>query len=116
MSVHVPEPPVAADVFARACRSRAAFESVTGKWPSLVLLALWEGPHRFGELRRHVDGVSEKMLAQTLRSLVDSGWVRRADADGKVAYADYALTDAGENVARRLRDLADLLEEQINAS
>lgn len=111
MTSIVPEPPAAADVFARACPSRAAFEAVTGKWPSLVLLALLEGPHRFGELRRHVEGVSEKMLAQTLRALEADGWVLRTT--GSSSYSDYELTEDGTLIADRLRELADLLESRV---
>ena len=103
-----------ANVFARACRSRAAFEDVTAKWSSLVLIALAEEPHRFGELRRHVDGVSEKMLSQTLRALEADGMVTRTVHAVAPPRVDYELTDLGADVARHLRDLADLLESAVD--
>ena len=65
------------DVFARGCTSRAAFEVVTSKWASLALLALGEGSYRFNALRRRVEGVSEKMLSQTLQALERDGMVTR---------------------------------------
>ena len=62
-----------ADVFSRRCSSREVLEHVTGKWAVLALAALDDGPRRFGELRRRVDGVSEKMLSQTLQLLERDG-------------------------------------------
>ena len=95
---------LATDVFARECRSRALFEDVTGRWPG-------EGPHRFSELRRKVEGVSEKMLSQALRGLESDGFVTRAERPGPTLRVDYDLTPLGREVAVRLRDLADLLED-----
>ncbi|WP_062386429.1 winged helix-turn-helix transcriptional regulator [Demequina iriomotensis] len=116
-SVDAPGPAASlvSDVFARACTSREAFEGVTSRWSSLVLLALGEGPHRFGELRRRVEGVSERMLAQALRGLERDGLVSRADAGTIPPRVDYALTPLGEAVATGLRDLADVLEAAVPA-
>ena len=61
--------PVAGEVFAAACPSRVVLDHVTSKWGVLVLVALADGPQRWSELRRRAEGVSEKMLAQTLRTL-----------------------------------------------
>ncbi|MFV0430499.1 MAG: winged helix-turn-helix transcriptional regulator [Arachnia sp.] len=107
-----------ANVLAAACSSRTAFEAVTGKWASLVLLALFEGPHRFGELRRAVQGVSDKMLAQTLHSLEREGMVARAD-QSDAPHGGYWLTPLGADIAGRLRGLADTLQTavpQLNAA
>lgn len=108
-----PSAELIANVFARGCTSRAAFETVTGKWASLVLLALAEGPHRFGELRRRVEGVSEKMLAQALHGLERDGLLTRTDHGTVPLRVDYALTPLGVDVAGRLRDLADVLESAV---
>ncbi|WP_062515994.1 winged helix-turn-helix transcriptional regulator [Demequina gelatinilytica] len=108
-----PAPELVSDVFARACTSRAAFEDVTSRWSSLVLLALAEGPHRFGELRRRVEGVSERMLAQSLRGLERDGLVSRADAGTIPPRVDYELTGLGARVAEGLRGLADVLESAV---
>ena len=98
------------DVFARGCTSRAAFEDVTGRWPSLVLIALGEGSFRFNALRRKVDGVSEKMLAQTLQTLERDGMVTREVVTAIPPRVEYELTPMGAQVAEKLRALADLLE------
>jgi DNA-binding HxlR family transcriptional regulator len=98
------------DVFARGCTSRAAFEDVTGRWGSLVLIALGEGSFRFSALRRKVDGVSEKMLSQTLQALERDGMVSREVVTAIPPRVEYDLTPLGAQVAGRLRGLADLLE------
>ena len=56
-------------VLASACPSRVLLDHVTSKWGVLLLVALSERSMRWGELRRVVEGISEKMLAQTLRTL-----------------------------------------------
>jgi DNA-binding HxlR family transcriptional regulator len=115
MAESQPSQALVANVFARECASRAAFEDVTGKWASLVLLALGEGPHRFGELRRKVEGVSEKMLSQALRALEADGMLLRSPQPTVPPRVDYELTALGRDVAARLRELADVLEASVNA-
>jgi DNA-binding HxlR family transcriptional regulator len=104
---------LAADVFARRCMSRAALEDVTAKWASLALMALTECPYRFNALRRRIEGVSEKMLSQTLQSLERDGMVTRDVVTAIPPRVEYALTPLGTRIAGRLRDLADLLEETV---
>ena len=103
------------DVFARNCTSRAALEAVASKWGVLAMLALGEGEFRFNALRRKVDGVSEKMLSQTLRTLERDGMVTREVHSTIPPRVEYALTPLGTQVAERLRDLADLLESSVDA-
>ncbi|MFC7728794.1 winged helix-turn-helix transcriptional regulator [Actinomadura keratinilytica] len=104
-----------ADVFARACPSRRTLENVTGKWGALALAALAEGSHRFNALRRRVDGVSEKMLAQTLHVLERDGMVVRDVRATIPPHVEYSLTPLGERVAARLLDLIRLVEEEMPA-
>ncbi|WP_277986482.1 winged helix-turn-helix transcriptional regulator [Promicromonospora panici] len=101
------------DVFARGCGSRAAFEVVTSKWSSLALLALGEGSYRFNALRRRVEGVSEKMLSQSLQALERDGMVTRDVVTNIPPRVEYSLTPLGEAVAERLRSLADLLQDAV---
>lgn len=98
------------DVLARGCLSRSAFETLTGKWTGLVLIALLEADSRFNALRRRVEGVSEKMLAQTLQSLERDGMLTRTVASVIPPRVEYALTPLGHRVAVSYRGLADLLE------
>ncbi|WP_156761734.1 winged helix-turn-helix transcriptional regulator [Microbacterium karelineae] len=108
-----PSVELVADVFARDCPSRAAFDDVTSKWGSLAMLALAEGTYRFNALRRRVDGISDKMLSQTLNTLERGGFVVREVVDVIPARVEYELTDLGRDVAARLRSLADLLEATV---
>jgi DNA-binding HxlR family transcriptional regulator len=103
----------AADVFSRHCPSREVFEDVTGKWAVLVLSALHQGPHRFGELRRRVDGVSEKMLSQTLQVLERDGLVHREVRSATPPHVEYSLTGLGAGLAPRLLALIDFVEDAL---
>ncbi|GAB3576898.1 helix-turn-helix domain-containing protein [Amycolatopsis endophytica] len=102
-----------ADVFARACASRGVLEHVTGRWGTLALAALAEGPFRFNALRRKVDGVSEKMLAQTLQALERDGFVHREAEPTIPPRVEYSLTALGAEVAGRLRELIELVEGRV---
>lgn len=102
-----------ADVFARACSSRGILEHLTGRWGTLALAALAEGPFRFNALRRKVDGVSEKMLAQTLQALERDGFVHREAQPTIPPRVEYSLTPSGIAVAAKLRDLIEFVEGKV---
>ncbi|BAU86351.1 hypothetical protein SLA_5478 [Streptomyces laurentii] len=104
---------LAFDVFARACPSRGTLEHVTGRWGSLTLGALYDGTFRFNELRRRVDGVSEKMLSQTLHALERDGLVHREAQLTNPPRVDYRLTPLGREVAGRLIGLIELVEGRM---
>ncbi|ANP49726.1 DNA-binding HxlR family transcriptional regulator [Streptomyces griseochromogenes] len=101
---------LAYNVFAKACPSRATLEHVTGRWGGLTLGALYEGSLRFNELRRRVDGVSEKMLSQTLHALERDGLVHREAQPTNPPRVDYELTSLGRQVAERLLALIHCVE------
>lgn len=113
----VPEPDVdatlIADVFSRDCTSRELLADVAGKWAVLALLALDEGGCRFNALRRRVQGVSEKMLAQTLQTLERDGLVVREVVTAIPPRVEYELTPLGARVAEQVRGLVELLEEAV---
>jgi DNA-binding HxlR family transcriptional regulator len=108
-----PTEQLVADVFARDCTSRLAWETITGKWGGLALAALHEGSYRFNALRRRVDGVSEKMLAQTLHALERDGLVRREVQTTIPPHVEYSLTPLGAQLAARMVDMIDLLEREM---
>lgn len=113
----VPPDPLAGliDVFARSCPCRELLQAVTGKWSVLSLVALKEHPYRFNALRRRVDGVSEKMLSQTLQQLEGAGLVHREVLAAIPAKVEYSLTDAGLRVATPLVQLLSTLEAEVGA-
>ncbi|MFJ4833209.1 winged helix-turn-helix transcriptional regulator [Streptomyces sp. NPDC088747] len=102
------------DVFARNCPSRGTLEHVTGRWGALTLGALHAGTFRFNELRRRVDGVSEKMLSQTLQALERDGLVHRDARPTNPPRVDYTLTPLGREVAERLLTLIRFMEGRMD--
>ncbi|NGO08636.1 helix-turn-helix transcriptional regulator [Streptomyces sp. HC44] len=102
------------DVFSKACPSRGTLEHVTGRWGGLTLAALFEGSLRFNELRRRVDGVSEKMLSQTLHALERDGLVHREAQPTNPPRVDYELTPLGHEVAERLLALVHFVEGRMD--
>ncbi|MGW5372638.1 winged helix-turn-helix transcriptional regulator [Streptomyces sp. NPDC004009] len=108
------EDDLAFNVFAKACPSRGTLEHVTGRWGGLTLGALHEGSLRFNELRRRVDGVSEKMLSQTLHALERDGLVHREAQPTNPPRVDYELTPLGHRVAERLLALIHVVEGSMD--
>jgi DNA-binding HxlR family transcriptional regulator len=82
-------------VFPAGCPSRTVLDHITSKWGVLILLALSEGEQRWSELRRRAEGISEKMLAQTLKTLENDGLVLRRAQPVIPPRVDYSLTDRG---------------------
>lgn len=93
------------------CPSRTVLDHVTSKWGVLVIIALSEQTLRWGELRRVVEGVSEKMLAQTLRTLEADGFVNRDAQPTIPPRVDYSLTERGHALAERLLPLMDWIAD-----
>ncbi|WP_454050301.1 winged helix-turn-helix transcriptional regulator [Cellulomonas sp. Marseille-Q8402] len=92
-------------VLPSACPSRVVLDHVTSKWGVLVLVALSERTLRWGELRRVVEGISEKMLASTLRTLEADGLVLREATPSIPPRVDYSLTPLGRDLAAHLLPL-----------
>jgi DNA-binding HxlR family transcriptional regulator len=102
------------DVYDSNCPSRAALHRIGDRWTPLVGV-LAERPHRFGELRRRIDGISQKMLTQTLRSLARDGLVSRTAFATVPVTVEYALTPLGETLVPVLAAVRDWAEEHIGA-
>ncbi|ETD34569.1 helix-turn-helix domain-containing protein [Williamsia sp. D3] len=103
-----------ADVFARDCSSRETLQDVTGRWGLLVLAALAEGSYRFNALRRRVDGVSERMLSQTLQNLERDGMLTRTVLEAIPPKVEYDLTPLGREIAERLHGLIELVQSNMD--
>lgn len=89
------------------CGLEAALFVVGGKWKPLVLFHLAQGPLRYGELRRTVGGVSDKVLIQQLKELQADGVVSRVDYGEIPPKVEYSLTGLGESLARALAPLCE---------
>ncbi|MFI6080462.1 winged helix-turn-helix transcriptional regulator [Streptomyces sp. NPDC051217] len=99
----------------RMCPSRLVLEHVTSRWGVLVLAALLDRSYRFSELRREIDGVSEKMLAQTLQTLERDGFVHRDAKPVIPPRVDYSLTELGREAAEQVWQLARWTERRLDA-
>jgi DNA-binding HxlR family transcriptional regulator len=102
-------------VFPAACPSRVVMDHVTSKWGLLVLLSLTDGPQRWSELRRRAQGVSEKMLAQTLRTLEADGFVHREAFPVIPPKVEYSLTPLGEELGAHLLPLMGWVARHADA-
>lgn len=95
----VPPPP------AFSCGLDATLRIISGKWKPLIVYFLAQGPNRYGELRRAVRGVSDKMLIQHLKELEADGIVLRTDHHEVPPRVDYTLTSLGHSLAQALAPL-----------
>ena len=90
-----------------SCGLEAALVVVGGKWKPLILFHLGPGKRRFGELRRLVSGVSEKMLIQQLREMQADGVIEREDFKEIPPKVEYSLTPLGRSLAEALHPLCE---------
>jgi DNA-binding HxlR family transcriptional regulator len=93
------------NVFRRDCPSRHVFDLVGERWTGLVLLALRGETLRFAALRRLIEGISQKMLTQTLRELERDGLVRRQAFATVPVTVEYSLTALGESLCEVIEAL-----------
>lgn len=101
------------DPYNRNCPTRKLLDRIGDRWTVLIVGALGEGPQRFGEIARRVDGVSQKMLTQTLRGLERDGLVRRTVFAEMPPRVEYALTPVGKTLREPLRALEDWAREYM---
>lgn len=113
-----------ASVFRAECPSRRVLELLAEKWSLLILDQLRTGAMRTAEIRRAVDGVSEKMLIQTLRKLERYGLISRQSHESVPPRVEYRLTRLGASLARLTgafdrwveRHLGELLTAEMSCS
>lgn len=103
------------DPYNRFCPSRMVLDRIGDRWTVLVVGALADGPLRFGEIARRVDGVSQKMLTQTLRTLERDGLVTRTQFPEIPPRVEYELTDAGRSLQGPLKALEDWAVTHLGA-
>ncbi|MGW5648096.1 winged helix-turn-helix transcriptional regulator [Saccharopolyspora sp. NPDC003752] len=107
-----------ADAYLRTCPSRTVLDVIGNKWTMLVVSALRAGPRRFNELRRRLDGITQKSLTQTLRNMERDGLVSRSVYPTIPPRVEYELTELGRSAGELLDsvlrwaegNLADILQ------
>src|ERR1700686_3691532 len=95
------------------CLSRAVLAHLASKWGSLVLRALGRGARRYSEIRLAIEGISEKMLAQTLRDLERDGLILRTSYPVVPPHVVYRLTPLGEECAAHVATLLRWIETHV---
>lgn len=101
------------DVYAAMCPCRAMLDLLANKWSALVIGALEGGPQRFGRLKGRLQGVSPKVLSQTLKRLEEQGLLTRTVYAEVPARVEYELTELGCSAAVPLAHLRDWVEANI---
>jgi DNA-binding HxlR family transcriptional regulator len=97
------------------CPVRDVLARVGDKWSVLVVGSLDEGPLRFSELKRHIEGISQRMLTLTLRNLERDGLVTRLVTPTIPPRVDYELTRAGRSLLEVVGSLAQWAEKNRGA-
>lgn len=101
------------NVYSATCPCRDLLDVVASKWSALAIGALLGGRMRFGELQRHLDGISPKVLTSTLRKLEDYGIVDREVFAEVPLRVEYTLTPLGHEAGVPLEALRVWAESQL---
>lgn len=102
------------DAYSAQCPCRALLDLLANKWSALAIGALGEGPQRFGALQRRLQGISPKVLTQTLRHLEDVGILDRIVYPAVPLHVEYSLTPLGQSAAIPLTGLRTWVEDNID--
>jgi len=97
------------------CPTRRVLDRIADKWTVLIVGALEKGTLRFGELRRQVRGISQKVLTETLRGLERDGIVNRRVYAAVPPKVEYSLTSLGRSLAGMLESVRSWAETHIKA-
>ena len=89
------------------CPVATAVSLIGGKWKLLIIRNLKERPWRFNELQRNLDGISQKVLTDSLRQMIDDGLVYRHDYQEMPPKVEYGLTELGKEMLPIIDALAD---------
>src|SRR5579875_1568994 len=106
--------PMRGDPYHDDCPTRRILDRIGDRWTVLIIGALSDGDLRFSELRRRIEGISQKMLTQTLRGLERDGLVRRTVHPEVPVRVEYALTDAGRTLLEPLGALRAWAVEHLS--
>ena len=101
------------DVYSEACPTRLVLDRLADKWTVLVLDLLAQEPRRFNALRREIEGVSQKVLSQTLKRLERDGLIARQAFPTVPVTVEYSITPLGQTLAETVAALAHWAETHI---
>jgi len=101
------------NVYAADCPTRQILDRVGDKWAVLILLLLRDDTRRFNQLRRAIEGISQKMLSQVLKSLERDGLIRRRVIATVPVTVEYSMTPLGTTLAAAVDPLRDWAEKNL---
>lgn len=96
------------------CSIRSVLANVTGKWRMIIILALEDGPLRFGEIKRCIGDVTQRVLTENLRGLQRDGYLTRTVDPGPPVAVSYELTPLGRSLLETLKPLVFWSYEQMD--
>ncbi|CAG9252026.1 HTH-type transcriptional activator hxlR,HxlR-like helix-turn-helix [Paraburkholderia unamae] len=99
-------------IYRADCPSRAILDQIADKWSMLILMVLRE-PRRFNAVKRRLDGITQRVLTQTLRKLERNGMITRTVIVGKTLGVEYALTPLGKSLQLPFSALYDWTVENM---
>ncbi|MFD6159494.1 winged helix-turn-helix transcriptional regulator [Nocardia sp. NPDC060256] len=103
-----------ADIYSAKCPTRHVLDRLAGKWTVLIVDALADGTMRYTDLYKRIEGVSQKMLTQTLRELENDGFLTRTVHPTVPPRVEYTLTELGHSLRTPIAALRDWIETNIN--
>ncbi|MDP9863776.1 MULTISPECIES: winged helix-turn-helix transcriptional regulator [Streptosporangium] len=103
----------AVDAYLKECASRTVLAAIANKWTCLLVDALQDGPVRFGELRRRLDGITQKSLTQTLRTMERDGVVVRTVYPTIPPRVEYSLSELGQSVVALMAGIRRWSEDHV---
>lgn len=101
-------------VYDKNCPIRLVLDRIADKWTVLIVGTLMHDTKRFGELRKSIDGISQKMLTQTLRGMERDGLINRKIYPTIPPKVEYSLTTLGKSLIKILLDIQDWSESNAN--
>ena len=101
------------NVMAATCPSRTVLHRIGARWTVFVVNALADGPRRFTELKGHIQGITPKVLTETLRSLEADGLISRLEYAENPPRVEYALTPLGRSLLGPLRAVRLWAEQHV---
>jgi DNA-binding HxlR family transcriptional regulator len=107
------DPTMKPDVYSANCPTRQILDRVGDKWAVLILLLLREEAMRFNQLRRTIEGISQKMLSQVLKSLERDGLIKRRAIATVPVTVEYSITPLGLTLAAAVDPLRDWAEQNL---
>lgn len=101
-------------IYSADCPSRPILDQIADKWSMLALTVLLPAPRRFNAIKRQLEGITQRVLTQTLRKLERNGMVRRRVLDGSPPGVEYAITPLGRSLQEPLNALYDWALEHLD--